>query len=261
MTSLFLCPLQCTQLGPYDRIWLADSLVSSDLGKRLLLAVNPLEDVPDEQKDWHPGSDQQVLDLVHRCPLVYERTFGKKGDIYDVYQAPPKASSIQPECHSRIQWLPSDFVVSSDGSVKLSSPYTNNVHPIYQPELAEIIEKVISEAAIPLWEHVHLRWITQVDKTDPDCLWPGQDRYFDDEEEESGRWSRWTCLNVLVMMGTSANSTTPRSEFVLPDVHCRSSSSLPISSLPLKSRTIREESGTLKVSITTLSSCLSRQKQ
>lgn len=150
--------------------------------------MNPLEDVPDEQKDWHPGSDQQVLDLVHpsMCPVVYERTFGKKGD---VYQAPPKASNIQPECHSSLfQWLPSDFVVSSDGSVKLSSPYINNIHPIHQPELAEIIEKVISEAAIPLWEHVltDLRWVARpcrLEKTDPDCLWLGQDRYFDDEEE------------------------------------------------------------------------------
>ena len=35
--------------------------------------MTPLEQVPDKNKDWHPGSNQQVLDLVHPSlfPLVY----------------------------------------------------------------------------------------------------------------------------------------------------------------------------------------------
>lgn len=50
----------------------SDSIVPPELQKALVAAVRPLEDVPDNQKDWHPGSDQ-VLDLVHPSlfPLVY----------------------------------------------------------------------------------------------------------------------------------------------------------------------------------------------
>ena len=38
--------------------------------------MKPLEDVPSWEKDWHPGSDQKVLDLVHPSliPVVYGRT-------------------------------------------------------------------------------------------------------------------------------------------------------------------------------------------
>ncbi len=31
----------------------------------LVRGVAILESVPDEEKDWHPGSEHQVLDLVH----------------------------------------------------------------------------------------------------------------------------------------------------------------------------------------------------
>lgn len=36
--------------------------------------VSKLENVPDSQKDWHPGSDKQVLDLVH--PSLYCLVYG-----------------------------------------------------------------------------------------------------------------------------------------------------------------------------------------
>jgi hypothetical protein len=38
--------------------------------------VKPLGGVPPRKKDWHPGSDEKVLDLVHPSlfPLVYGRT-------------------------------------------------------------------------------------------------------------------------------------------------------------------------------------------
>ncbi|KAK8017786.1 hypothetical protein PG993_014112 [Apiospora rasikravindrae] len=51
----------------------SDSMVPTELQQALLAAVRPLEDVPENQQDWHPGSDNQVLDLVHPSlfPLVY----------------------------------------------------------------------------------------------------------------------------------------------------------------------------------------------
>jgi Protein of unknown function (DUF4246) len=54
----------------------SDSVVPESLLLELQAAVAQLEDVPEDQKDWHPGSDGKVLDLVHPSlyPLVYGRT-------------------------------------------------------------------------------------------------------------------------------------------------------------------------------------------
>ena len=54
----------------------SDNVISNELKEELKRAVAPLEDVPENKKDWHPGSDNTVLDLVHPSlfPLVYERS-------------------------------------------------------------------------------------------------------------------------------------------------------------------------------------------
>eukprot|EP00892_Ulva_mutabilis_P004379 jgi/Ulvmu1/2312/UM013_0160.1 len=68
---------QCGEDGirpsPVTGVFESDQALDTDLRQDLLAALKPLEDVPDGQKDWHPGSDQQVLDLVHPSlfPLVY----------------------------------------------------------------------------------------------------------------------------------------------------------------------------------------------
>ena len=69
----------CRQVGPYERVWRSDSLIPSDLRDELIAAVSPLENVPDEEKDWHPRSDNQVFNLIHPSlyPVVYNRTFVK----------------------------------------------------------------------------------------------------------------------------------------------------------------------------------------
>lgn len=48
-----------------DGVWKSDTIVPEDLKTALQKAVAPLENVPDKEKDWHPGSNEQVLDLVH----------------------------------------------------------------------------------------------------------------------------------------------------------------------------------------------------
>ena len=54
----------------------SDSIIPESLKLELQAAVATLEDVPADQKDWHPGSNGKVLDLVHPSlyPLVYGRT-------------------------------------------------------------------------------------------------------------------------------------------------------------------------------------------
>lgn len=54
----------------------SDSVISESLRLALVAAVAPLEDVQPNRKDWHPGSDEKVLDLVHPSlfPVIYGRT-------------------------------------------------------------------------------------------------------------------------------------------------------------------------------------------
>ena len=54
----------------------SDSIVPESLKLELQAAVAELEDVSDNRKDWHPGSNGKVLDLVHPSlyPLIYGRT-------------------------------------------------------------------------------------------------------------------------------------------------------------------------------------------
>jgi hypothetical protein len=54
----------------------SDTAVPAALKTMLREAVAPLEEVPAREKDWHPGSDEKVLDLVHPSlfPLVYGRS-------------------------------------------------------------------------------------------------------------------------------------------------------------------------------------------
>ena len=50
-----------------------DTAVPASIQEELKAAVKPLEDIPEKLKDWHPDSEDKVLDLVHPSlfPLVY----------------------------------------------------------------------------------------------------------------------------------------------------------------------------------------------
>ncbi|RYC93601.1 hypothetical protein BFJ63_vAg3581 [Fusarium oxysporum f. sp. narcissi] len=43
-----------------------DKLLTDELVAEIKSAVAPFENVPEEQKNWHPGTHHQMLDLVHR---------------------------------------------------------------------------------------------------------------------------------------------------------------------------------------------------
>ena len=54
----------------------SDLAIPSSLKESLHIAAAPLEDVPELHRDWHPGSNDTVLDLIHPSlfPVVYGRT-------------------------------------------------------------------------------------------------------------------------------------------------------------------------------------------
>ena len=140
-----------------ERIWKSDKLIPTPLQERLTAAVAPLENVPDLEKDWHPGSGDLVLDLVHPSlyPIVYGHTVTKNpGSTTPIVLAPPEFALYEYKFTSKqFQWLPSDFSIDHDGRVTLTSPYINNVHPTQHKELHSVIPEIL-QRTIPMFERV-----------------------------------------------------------------------------------------------------------
>ncbi|KAF1845864.1 uncharacterized protein K460DRAFT_406097 [Cucurbitaria berberidis CBS 394.84] len=154
-------------LDAASRVLKSDTVVSAELKDRLKKAVVPLEDVPEHQKDWHPGSDGKVLDLVHPSlfPLIYQcsrilpdRTISQsdcmsaigRGKIVpepvDRYDHDSEDSNLW---SSRFQWLPCDVSFPDGEKAKIDS-YINNLHPADHKDLYAVIEDIIT-IAIPFW--------------------------------------------------------------------------------------------------------------
>ncbi|MFI5544051.1 DUF4246 domain-containing protein [Streptomyces sp. NPDC051815] len=137
------------EVASVDGVWQSDALVDDELGSRLREAVRVLEEVPDAEKDWHPGSNGQVLDLVH--PSLFclvreasgapERAWRNPTDSYSKY-----------EFSERFQWLPTDVDVSEEGEVSFRS-YVNNVHPELHRDLLPVLADVFARM-VPLLENV-----------------------------------------------------------------------------------------------------------
>ncbi|KAG9123192.1 hypothetical protein FRC07_000120 [Ceratobasidium sp. 392] len=155
----------------YDRIWQSNKLVPTALKDSLVAGVTNLENVPDSEKDWHPRSNDMVLDLVHPSmyPIVYGRTLAyPEGStehdatnpkplpppgLPDRYQASRWSQDDGYHVSQKFQWLPTDFVVSDDGKSVKSVGYINNLNPDQHVDLHTTIEELIS-AFIPLFERV-----------------------------------------------------------------------------------------------------------
>jgi hypothetical protein len=108
-----------------DSVWKSDTLISEELRNALQRAVAPLMDVPEREKDWHPGSNDQVLDLVHPSiyPLVYGQTvilpdgIVGRDECMDYIGKGQRLAAFPPdepvfyEWSRRFQWLPAEFEV------------------------------------------------------------------------------------------------------------------------------------------------------
>ncbi|PVZ96672.1 hypothetical protein BB558_007407 [Smittium angustum] len=169
--------------GAVDCTYVDDDCIPEELLNELQENVAKLEDVPEHEKDWHPGSDNQVLDLVHPSlyPVVFGRTRGLTKDVSsievpkwdsvigkgetDCVYLPPIVSFDHPYIKNRqytperfqyrsekYQWLPTEFGVDADGEVKILS-YINNLHPGIHEKLYGTLEKIF-EKFIPLFNNV-----------------------------------------------------------------------------------------------------------
>ncbi|KAG0200204.1 hypothetical protein BGX33_011147 [Mortierella sp. NVP41] len=190
VTALTEVGIECTRR--------CDGLIPEELKTRLLACVRKLEDLLDHLKDWHPGSDRQVLDLVHPSlfPFVAGRTRVTKQEAIpalefigsgDVVDETPHVGTKVPQFYSKkFQWLPTDFDVTSDGKAKARS-YINNLHPVEHKEMYPILEEII-ERFLPMFEEVlgDMRAFgTKTKRLIADTYgWYGEEKDYEDFEEE-----------------------------------------------------------------------------
>lgn len=123
----------------------SDSALPTNYKTSLQNAVKAFEKkIPERSKDWHPGSDEKVLDLVHPSlfPLVYGRTrILENGDVTSledcinrcgqgsILDVPGEDQTLEPTSYSysyesfhenpysrKFQWLPCEVDISQDAS-------------------------------------------------------------------------------------------------------------------------------------------------
>ena len=155
----------------------SDTAIPSQLMNDLKVACRPLENVSSNLKDWHPGSDGKVLDLVHPSlfPLIYGRSkvlkeervgledcmeYINRGETIkvpddDQQKRPepydPHYRGRKPDFWSKtFQWIPCQVDFSDDDEVLIAS-YINNLHPIDHVDLYSTIQRCIANS-IPLWD-------------------------------------------------------------------------------------------------------------
>ncbi|KAI0366059.1 hypothetical protein BV20DRAFT_688499 [Pilatotrama ljubarskyi] len=162
-------------------VYESTALIPAALKCALLSLTEQLEDIPEEEKDWHPGSNNQVLDLIHPSlfclrlgrsfvydpqpghtdplrQLTLDQYFSRRPDIgrrtEDVWQRRHGDSLLLFDytVSKAYQWLPTDFAVSDDGQVRPKG-YINNLHPERHSAAYETISSAL-KWFIPLFERV-----------------------------------------------------------------------------------------------------------
>ncbi|KAG8916501.1 hypothetical protein FRC01_003116 [Tulasnella sp. 417] len=142
----------------YARVWESDELVSEDLKSRLIRAGAILENVPDEEKDWHSRYGDQVLNLVHPSLFcaVYGRTPCWNTSNGERHLEPLRApyNEMEDWAYSpKFSWIPTDFQLGKDGAPATALGYINNVHPHHHRSLVTVIESLVGRFSL-LWDKV-----------------------------------------------------------------------------------------------------------
>ncbi|KAI8947768.1 hypothetical protein F4801DRAFT_559580 [Xylaria longipes] len=189
----------------YSACAIKSDTVAEALYDKLRLAVLSLESVPEDQKDWHPGSQGKVLDLVHPSlwPLVYGRTRIITTGSIDVHNCLnscgqgkviskltpadliikenwPRCGGVDdsfPSLSLNFQWLPCDVAIDRDGHAMIGS-YINSLHPSNHLGLYKLIGEFIQQS-LPAWDTIY-RWPKefpfqrlQTESVGPHCTTPG----------------------------------------------------------------------------------------
>ncbi len=191
-----------------------DGVVSECELQALRDGVRKLEDVPERAKDWHPNSDDKVLDLVH--PSLFPLIAGRSrvlpevvdddnddtipdmitmlnrsggGKVLERWKVDAEWARLNPllldrgtpllidPVSERYQWLPADVRLDHE-SGRLRTRFRsiiNNLHPIEHRPLYNAIEAILARC-VPLWDRVLAD--TRDDFATDQVLVSGRQRYY-----------------------------------------------------------------------------------
>ncbi|KAL3471427.1 hypothetical protein BJX99DRAFT_237408 [Aspergillus californicus] len=207
-----------------DGVVKSDTAISKELQAALKEAVAPLERHRD--RDYHPGSDQRVVNLVHPSlfPVIYGRTrvlpdrvLGLEDSLQsmgegDLLPVPEEDSCSTPQRRGygyqglhlnpfspRFQWLPCDVDYNNDGTCRIRS-YINNAHPVKHRALYKVLERILPRT-FPLWEksltkkeydgeRIPYKQVVYEDPEEPEPEYP-EDCTPDEEEMHHERYEEW----------------------------------------------------------------------
>lgn len=186
----------------------SDTAIPRDIQQRLQDLAKALE--KEGLKDYHPNSDDKVVDLVHPSlfPLVYGQTNVLRdriigiddcfrsvglGEPIEVRDVPNAHWYNYPGYSNQFQWLPCEVKFDSNSECRIAS-YINNLHPAKHRDLYRVIEQILTRT-IPLWEQslankfdsnrIPYKEIEYLPSAEPEPEWTS-----DDEEDEDDYYDR-----------------------------------------------------------------------
>lgn len=185
----------------------SDVAIPQQLREDLKQAAAVFENVSKDEKDFHPGSDQKVVNLVHPSlfPVIFGRTRVLPDTVLGVEDCLDNAGQgeILPiPCEEefadvgypsqwlsditlmspKFQWLPCDVELTEDSHCRIMS-YINNAHPVTHRDLYRVVEEIL-ERVVPLWNEsltdkgsgqrrIKCNGVQRRDPTKPKPTWSG----------------------------------------------------------------------------------------
>lgn len=143
------------EVGPVDGTWQADELIDGSVLASFKESVyNLLENVEESERDYHPGSDDLVVDLVHPSLFCFVRGVSKLSNETGINADVIKelTDDNRNRENSKYRWLPSEVSCNENGEVTFDS-YINNLAPKKNAALYSSIGKILARF-LPLFSRV-----------------------------------------------------------------------------------------------------------
>jgi len=165
------------KISAVDGVYESDHIIDSDLRSSLQFYIQNVIDTMDP--DWHPKSNDLVLDIIHPSlfPVIYGtskfytdeklkelnlnpldiKSYTRNHHMAELVEVPEVKKpnnyfgSRSEDKSTLYQWLPADVTVTKH-SAKFTS-YINNLHPDVHPELYDVLGKLVYHFC-PLFEAV-----------------------------------------------------------------------------------------------------------
>ena len=179
--------LNTFQIGCDYRIAYSDGAVNETLKKSFSIGAQKLVESFGSDIDYHPGSHNQVIDLVHPSLYIvqYDKTPVLKNGQLEIVKYGEQIEHAKPGVDQygvskRFQWIPALMTKNSNGKFEFGS-YINNLHPIKYKSLYDSISDIFN-AAVPGLNCVLTRYASQEFVRIP--VPRGSDAYTDEYHKE-----------------------------------------------------------------------------